>query len=140
MLPRAREHGESRWRDLACRTAKQVKCSVSEIWKRKRPRCSVKTRRVIKLLKSYTCFQDKYTILKESSWRSTVEGMRTDKAAADGNLFTGIFTCREALDNAAVQLTLLGFDDLVKTAEERLSRKERSNADKVWQRDLPQAP
>lgn len=69
-----------------------------------------------------------------------MEGMRTDKAVVDGNLFTGIFTYREALDNAAVQLTLLGFDDLVKIAEERLSRKERSNADKVWQRDLPQAP
>ena len=130
MLPRAREHDESKWKDLACRMAKQVKCSVSEIWKRKRPRCSVKTR-VIKLLKSYTYFQDKYTILKESSWQSIVEGMCTSKAVVDGNLFTGVFTSREALDNVAVQLTLLGFDDLVKIAEERLSRKERSNADKV---------
>ena len=129
-MPRAREHDESKWKDLACRMAKQVKCSVSEIRKRKRPRCSVKTR-VIKLLKSYTYFQDKYTILKESSWRSIVEGMCTDKAVVDGNLFTGVFTSREALDNVAVQLTLLGFDDLVKIAEERLSRKERSNADKV---------
>lgn len=129
-MPRAREHDESKWKDLACRMAKQVKCSVSEIWKRKRPRCSVKTR-VIKLLKSYTYFQDKYTILKESSWQSIVEGMCTGKAVVDGNLFTGVFTSREALDNVAVQLTLLGFDDLVKIAEERLSRKERSNADKV---------
>ena len=124
MLSRAREHDESKWRDLACRMAKQVKCSVSEIWKRKRPRCSVKTR-VIRLLKSYTYFQDKYTVLKESSWQSIVEGMCTDKAVVEGNLFTRIFTSQEALDNVAVQLTLLGFDDLIKIAEERLSRKEK---------------
>lgn len=123
-MPRAREYDESRWRDLACRMAKQVKCSVSEIWKRKRPRCSVKTR-VIKLLKSYTYIPVKYTVLKESSWKSIVDGMCTGKAVVDGNLFTGIFTRREALDNVAVQLTLLGFDDLVKIAEERLSRKDK---------------
>lgn len=140
MSPKARECDESKWRDLACRMAKQVKCSVSEIWKRKRPRCSVKTR-VIRLLETYIYTQDKYTVLKESSWQSIVEGMCTGKIVVDRNPFTGIFTSREALDNVAVQLTLLGFDDLVKIAEERLSRKEkkkkkkrrkkRSNADKV---------
>lgn len=124
MLPRARKRDESKWRDLACRMAKQVKCSVSEIWKRKRPRCSVKTR-VIKLVKSYTYVPVKYTVLEESSWQSIVEGMCTGRAAVDGNLFTGIFARQEALDNVAVQLTLLGFDDLVKIAEERLSRKKK---------------
>jgi len=128
-LPRAREHDESKWRDLACRMAKQVKCSVSEIWKRKRPNCSVKTR-VIKLWKSYTYFPVKYTVLKESSWQSIVEGMCNGKAVVDGNLFTRIFTRREDLDNVAVQLTLLGFDDLVKIAEERLSRKEKKKKEK----------
>ena len=124
MLPRAKEYDESKWRDLACRMAKQVKCSVSEIWKRKRPRCSVKTR-VIRLLKSFIHTQGRYTVLKESSWQSIVEGMCTDKVVVDGNLFTRIFTSREALDNVAVQLTLLGFDDLVKIAEERLAREEK---------------
>ena len=123
-MPRAREHDESNWRDLACRMAKQAKCSVSEILKRKRPGCSVKTR-VIRLLKSCIHIQDKYTVLKASSWQSIVEGMCTDKVVVDGNLFTRIFTSREDLDNVAVQLTLLGFDDLVKIAEERLSRKEK---------------
>ena len=118
----SREFDESKWRDLACRMAKQAKCSISEIWKRKRPRCSVKTR-VIRLWKNYTYIPIRYVVLKESSWQSIVEGMCTGKAVVDGNLFTGIFTRREALDNVAVQLTLLGFDDLVKIAEERLSRK-----------------
>ena len=118
----SRECDESKWRDLACRMAKQAKCSISEIWKRKRPRCSVKTR-VIRLWKNYTYIPIKYVVLKESSWQSIVEGMCTSKAVVDGNLFTGIFTRREALDNVAMQLTLLGFDDLVKIAEERLSRK-----------------
>ena len=118
----SRECDESKWRDLACMMAKQAKCSISEIWKRKRPRCSVKTR-VIRLWKNYTYIPIKYVVLKESSWQSIVEGMCTSKAVVDGNLFTGIFTRREALDNVAMQLTLLGFDDLVKIAEERLSRK-----------------
>ena len=69
-------------------------------------------------------------VLKESSWQSIVEGMCTGKAVVDGNLFTGIFTCREALDNVAMQLTLLGFDDLVKIAEERLSRKKKKKKEK----------
>ena len=130
MLPRAREHDESKWRDLACRMAKQVKCSVSEIWKRKRPRCSVKTK-VIHLSKRYTFYKGSYTVLQTSTWQGIVEGMCTGKVSIEGNLFVGVFTNRETLDNVAVQLTLLGFDDLVKIAEERLSRKERSNADKV---------
>ena len=120
----SRECDESKWRDLACRMAKQAKCSISEIWKRKRPRCSVKTR-VIRLWKNYTYIPIKYVVLKESSWQSIVEKMCTGKAVVDGNLFTGIFTRREALDNVAVQLTLLGFDDLVKIAEERLTRKKK---------------
>ena len=123
MLPRAREHDESKWRDLACRMAKQVKCSVSEICKRKRPRCSVKTR-VIQLSKKYTFYKGAYAVLKTSTWQGIVEGMCT-KMVIEGNPFIGIFTSREALDNIAVQLTLLGFDDLVKIAEERLSRKEK---------------
>ena len=128
-MPRAREHDESKWKDLACRMAKQVKCSVSEIWKRKRPGCSVKTR-VIRLLKSYTYIPVKYPVLQESSWQSIVEGMCTSKAAVDGNLFARIFTRQEALDNVAVQLTLLGFDDLVKIAEERLSRRDKKKKEK----------
>ena len=79
--------------------------------------------RVIRLWKNYTCIPIKYVVLKESSWQSIVEKMCTSKAVVDGNLFTGIFTCREDLDNVAMQLTLLGFDDLVKIAEERLSKK-----------------
>lgn len=123
-MPKARERDESKWKDLACRMAKQVNCSVSEVWKRKRPRCSVKTR-VIRLWKNYTYISLKYTVLKESSWQNIVEGMCIGKAVIDGNPFTGIFTHREVLDNVAVQLTLLGFDDLVKIAEQRLSRKEK---------------
>ena len=124
MLPRAREHDESKWRDLACRMAKQVKCSVSEIWKKKRPRCSVKTR-VIQLSKRYTFYKGAYAVLQTSTWQGIVEGMCTGKVVIEGNLFVGVFTSREALDNVAVHLTLLGFDDLVKIAEERLSRKEK---------------
>jgi len=56
--------------------------------------------------------------------------MCNGKAVVDGNLFTRIFTRREDLDNVAVQLTLLGFDDLVKIAEERLSRKEKKKKEK----------
>ena len=123
-MPKARECDESKWRDLACRMAKQVNCSVSEIWKRKRPRCSVKTR-VIRLWQNCTYISLKYLVLKESSWQSIVEGMCTGKAVVDGNPFTGIFTCRETLDNVAMRLTLLGFDDLVKIAEQRISRKEK---------------
>ena len=128
MLPRAREYDESKWRDLACRMAKQVKCSVSEIWKRKRPRCSVKTR-VIQLSKKYTFYKGAYAVLKTSTWQGIVEGMCT-KMVVEGNPFIGIFTSREALDNVAVQLTLLGFDDLVKIAEEILSRKEKKEKEK----------
>lgn len=123
-MPRAREHDESKWRDLACRMAKQVKCSVSEIWKRKRPGCSVKTR-VIHLSKRFTFCKGAYDVLRTSTWQGVVEEMCTGKVAAEGNPFVGILTSREALDNVAVQLTLLGFDDLVKIAEERLSRKEK---------------
>lgn len=129
MLPRAREHDESKWRDLACRMAKQVNCSVSEIWKRKRPRCSVKTR-VIHLSKRYTFYKGVYVVLQTSTWQGIVEGMCADKVAIEGNLFVGVFTSQEALDNVAVQLTLLGFDDLVKIAEERLSRKEKKKKEK----------
>ena len=127
-MPRARECDESKWRDLACRMAKQVKCSVSEIWKRKRPRCSVKTR-FIQLSKRYTCYNGSYAIWKTSTWQEIVEGMCT-KMVIEGNPFVGIFTSREALDSVAVQLTLLGFDDLVKIAEERLSRKEKKEKKK----------
>ncbi len=123
-MPRARECDESKWRDLACRMAKQVKCSVSEIWKRKRPRCSVKTR-VIHLSKRYTFYKGAFVVLQTSTWQGIVEGMCTGKATIEGNLFVGIFTSHEALDNIAVQLALLGFDDLVKIAEEKLSRKEK---------------
>ena len=128
----SREFDESKWRDLACRMVRQANCSISEVWKRKRPRCSAKTR-VISLWKNYTYIPIKYVVLKESSWQSIVEKMCTGKAVVDWNLFTGIFTRREALDNVAVQLTLLGFDDLVKIAEERLSkrRRKRSNANTI---------
>ena len=132
-MPRAREHDESKWRDLACRMAKQVKCSVTETWKRKRPNCSMKTKSV-KLQKRWTFSKGTYTLLQTSTWQAMVEGIctgGTSKVAIAGNPFVGLLTSREALDSRAIELTLLGFDDLVKIAEERLSRKERSNVDKV---------
>ena len=124
MVQKIKKSDEDKWRDLACRMAKQVKCSVSEIWKRKRSGCSVKTR-VIRLSKKYIFHKGSYVALQTSTWQGVVEGMCTGKVAVEGNLFVGVFTSREALDNIAVQLTLLGFDDLVKIAEERLSIKEK---------------
>ena len=116
---------EAIWRDLACRMAKQIKCSVSEIWERKRPRCSVKTLS-IKLRKRWTFSKGTYTVFRTSTWQAMVEGICTGKmgnVTIPENLFIGLLTSREALESRAVELTLLGFDDLVKIAEERLARK-----------------
>lgn len=127
MVQKIKKSSEAIWRDLACRMAKQIKCSVTETWKRKRPNCSIKTRS-IKLQMRWTFSKGSYTLLQTSTWQAMVEGIctgSTSKVAIFRNPFVGLLTSRETLDSRAVELTLLGFDDLVKIAEKRLSRKEK---------------
>jgi hypothetical protein len=124
-MQKIKKSDEVIWKDLVCKMAKQIKCSVSEISKRKRPNCSVKIRS-IKLRKKWSFTKGfSYTLLQTSTWQAMAEGICTDKVAINENIFAALFTSREVLDTIAVELTLLGFDDLVKIAEQRLSRKEK---------------
>ena len=112
------------WKDLAYRMAKHLKCRISEIVRKKRPHCSIKTK-VLCLEKKLKYSKGSYIILKSKTWQELVEGICTGKAIVEDNLFNSIFISKEILECNAVMLSILGFGDLIEIAEKRIN-----NADK----------